>query len=197
MKRNLLFIVFASVVLNAWSQNVSEGSIGFLEFQESLIDVKFDFSQTKFEDGHDFDWWIEEATSKDVWENKTMPYITKKLINELNDNANEKYIYFTTNSDKADYTMIVTPLTLDKKGNNEIVFVFIDNKSNEVKLKLCNKAKGGKIGSFTNLQGDGFGAAGNSIGKFLKKNVKQKIKKTKNINWGFGITTKKEKEVIK
>ena len=34
MKRNLLFIVFASVVLNAWSQNVSEGSIGFLEFHE-------------------------------------------------------------------------------------------------------------------------------------------------------------------
>lgn len=188
-----ILLVIASVVK---AQTISEGNINFLDFQESLIEVKFDFSNTVFEDGHNYEWWISEVTSKEEWENKSMPYLSKKLLENINDKANDKNMYFTTSTDKANYTMIVAPISLNRKGNNQSKITFYEKDSNEAKVVFDITAKGGKIGSLTNLMGDGFGSVGSQLGKYLKKNVRQKVTKTKTINWGFGIKTSKEKEVI-
>ena len=116
-----------------------------------------------------------------VFRNNQQPeYDAEKELNEelmpqwqyisevANDKLNKKRVYFFPNSTDEEYTIIVTPHQIDKRGNME-GFCSIVNRQNELIVKFVLTGKGGRFGTMSNLWGDGFKSAGKNLANILQK----------------------------
>lgn len=91
-----------------------------------------------------------------------------KIVESVNDKLNGKQIYVLPNSPEQEYTIIVSPHQIDKKGNLE-AFCSIVNKDGEALVTFALVGKGGIFGTMSNLWGDGFKSAGKNLAETLQK----------------------------
>jgi len=84
-----------------------------------------------------------------------------------------------TVSDKPVVDMLISIENISRNGNTITAnYIYTNKESGNVLVAIQMTAKDGICGSFTNLMGDAFEEAGKKLGKYIKKNLKQK--KTKN-----------------
>lgn len=91
-----------------------------------------------------------------------------KMVESANEKLGGKQIYLLPNSPEQEYTIIVSPHQIDRKGNLE-AFCSIVNEDDEVVVKFVLTGKGGVFGTMGNLWGDGFKSAGKNLAKILQK----------------------------
>lgn len=70
---------------------------------------------------------------------------------------------------KANYVIYISPIKLDKKGNNETYFVLKELSSGEEIGRVLIEGDGGHMGSLGNLLGDGYKSSSRKLGRYLRK----------------------------
>lgn len=130
--------------------NATIGNEPYKDFIQSMIYKEGDDYPTKFDED--------------------MMDIISDFIEEYND-TNSPLILTTNKDTKATMTICVKFVSRD--GNSiDADYVFTDKESGNVLVSINMTAKDGRCGSFTNLMGDAFEAAGKKLGKYIKKNLK-------------------------
>jgi len=105
-----------------------------------------------------------------------MDGVIADFIDEYNDTNCTPIL---TVSDKPEISMLISIENISRNGNTITAnYIFTNKESGNVLVVIQMTAKDGRCGSFTNLMGDAFEEAGRKLGKYIKKNLKQK--KTKN-----------------
>ena len=94
------------------------------------------------------------------------------MVMSANEKLNKKQIFLLPNAIEQEYTIIVSPHDIDKKGNLE-AFCAIVNRNGKVLVKFALTGRGGIFGTMGNLWGDGFKSAGKNLAKVLDKNLKK------------------------
>lgn len=171
MKKFMLIAAAMVMTLAANAQKVIyEGKAPSLK-GERKINIKVDFSEMKI-DKKDVADWLEarqaeqpEYNAKDELEKELKPAVNEKLVEGVNDKLKKVNAYLTTNAN-ANYTVVVKPQQVAKKGNNVNKCLILDKSGNTV-IAFELTGKGGTFGSMSNLWGDGYGDAGKELGKIL------------------------------
>ncbi len=169
------FILFAMMLmaLPCYSQKLLSGSFT-LPAQEKYLIVDWDFSKTIFEKKYAEKEWIAMHGQKE-WEEATSEALTL-ILKKMNDKMERtRIIAIKKGSDlKAAYTLFISPISLDRKGNNKSLYILKMNSTGEEIGKCQLKGDGGHWGSLANLLGDGYEEAAGKMGKFIVKHNKMK-----------------------
>lgn len=174
MKRLLFISVFTLSVIDVSCQKLIEGSLDFLCFYTSDINVRWDFSNTKYEGCTDLKGFLEPKYTVQEWDRQLVPAATSIFLQNVNYHTNELGISFVYDRDYADYDMIIAPQTLNKKAKNTTNYTIKDRITGEVKAVIACNTDGGKIGfgSFGKLLKDAYDDAGNDVGSFIYRQTK-------------------------
>lgn len=172
--RNIIIFILLILSCNCGNaQQVTQGAISTLQRLRAAT-VRYDFSNAMvgnesykdfvqsmiYKEGDDFTTKFDE----DLVE------IISDFIEEYND-TNSPLILTTNKDTKATMTIYVKYISSD--GNKvEADYVFTDKETEKLLVSIQMTAKDGRCGSFTNLMGDAFEAAGKKLGKYIKKNLK-------------------------
>ena len=138
----------------------------------SKIGVVFDYSNTLFkglsyEDYCDLD----EDFPKDIKESEA------RFIMRFSDSLSKlrkRTYYYSKNLEKADYILKIVPNSLDNNGNYKGEAVIKDKEGNIVASFVKISCIGGRIGSFTNLIGDGYQNLAGLIGETIQSGINKK-----------------------
>lgn len=170
--KNLFIFVFIFATSNCFAQKVISGSFALPE-SETYLYVDWDFSETLFEKKYNEKEW--EAMNAGEW-TKAKSEALGFILNEMNEILKKsRIIVIQKGSDlKAEYTLYISAIKLDRKGNNKSFFILKKNDSGEEIGKAQIKGDGGHWGSLGNLLGDGYEEAARKMGSLLKKNNKLK-----------------------
>lgn len=171
--RKILFL-FASlfIALSAEAQKIMEGTAPSLK-GETKINLKIDFSETKIENRPIAE-WLEyrqaqqpDYNAEDELEKELKPTLKEKIVKAMNKKLDKQGAYVTLNG-SANYTLIVYPVSISKKGKNMNTCCILDKKGT-VLVKFSVSGSGGTFGSMSNLWGDGYSDSGKSIASFVEK----------------------------
>jgi len=81
----------------------------------------------------------------------------------------------SNNSVKSNYTMYIAPISLDRKGKNESLFILVNNETGENYGATKMRGFGGHFGSLGNLLGQGYKKAAPAVAlEFAKQNKNKK-----------------------
>lgn len=170
MSRKYLSLLLALFSVNCFAQKVVSGSFSALS-SEKAVSVRWDFGSTVFEKKFNEREW-ESLNGETEWrkaKNEAMAVILKCINEELK--KNHVYVVGENLSNECKYTIIVSPISLDRKGNNNSNYYLVDNNNVEVACVQI-KGDGGHWGSLGNLMGDGYEEAAKKLGKLIKKSVR-------------------------
>ena len=169
MKKTILLFaaMFFAVAMNA--QQVIEGEFPSL-VGEKKINLKIDYSQIRI-DNKSVDEWLEfrqaeqpEYNAKSELETELKPTVYEEISGAINDKLKKHNAYVV--ADGANYTVLVQPKDVARKGNNTNICSILDKDGN-ILVKFTVKGSGGHWGSMSNLWGDGYENSGKSIAKAL------------------------------
>ena len=90
------------------------------------------------------------------------------MVTACNEKLNKKNLFLLPEANEQEYTLIVSPQKIDRRGNLE-AFCYIVNSNDKVLVKFVLTGKGGIFGTMSNLWGDGFKSAGKNLAKILDK----------------------------
>lgn len=172
MKKTLLITFMALATLNSYAQKVIDGTFALLK-DEKFVTVAWDFSKTVFEKKFNEKEWADIHTPAE-WE-EAKKEAMEKILEEANGKLENATVYLvdaTTYKEKTNYTIIITPKTLDKKGNNLSNYVLRKNANSEEVAVIEIKGDGGHFGSLSNLLGDGYEEAARKLGKHIRNCLK-------------------------
>lgn len=95
-----------------------------------------------------------------------------ELVEEANKKLNKARTYLLADDHDQQYTIVIRPERLDKRGNQTDLVIIKDEKTGEELVKFRITGKGGIFGTMSNLWGDGFRSAGGNLAKILLKQLK-------------------------
>lgn len=177
-KRNFLLmsvLMLSAIAMSARDNVVVEGSFADLK-GISKFNIEIDWTYLHI-NGLNPEEWIKyrnaEQPSYDAEKeyNQELKPRWAEMVSSANDKLNKKQIYLLPNANEQKYKIIVSPHSIDKKGNLE-AFCTIVNSDNEIIVKFALTGRGGVFGTMGNLWGDGFRSAGKNLAKILDKNLR-------------------------
>lgn len=171
------FLLLAMLMLGTMATNARENIIvdgSFAKLQHvSKFNIDIDWTNIHI-NGLNLSEWLKtrnneqpEYDAESEYQHELKPRWTK-MVESANEKLSGKQIYLLPNSPEQEYTIIVSPHQIDRKGNLE-AFCSIVNNDDEVVVKFVLTGKGGMFGTMGNLWGDGFESAGKNLAKILKK----------------------------
>ncbi len=170
MKRVLFVLAAMLLTLSAGAQKIVEGSVPSLK-GETKINFKVDYSETKIENMSIEDWLDYRQTEQpdynaaDELEKELKPTLQSEIVGALNKKLQKKGVTLTTKG-TAKYTLVVSPISITKKGKNRNLCSLVDaNGKTLVKFEVSGR--GGTFGSMDNLWGDGYENSGKTIASFV------------------------------
>ena len=175
MKKIALILMAIMVTLTTDAQKILDGSIPSLK-GEGKINLKIDFSETKIDNKSIADWLeYRQATqpkydAKKELENELKPVVQEKVIKSLNNKLSKKGAFVTLNGN-AKYTLLVKPVSVSMKGDNNNDCYILDEFGN-ILVKFHVSGSGGHWGTMSNLWGDGYEDSAKSIASFVMKYFK-------------------------
>ena len=165
-------LMLCTMATNARDNIIVEGSFAKLQ-TVNKFNIDIDWSNIHV-NGLNLSEWIRfrnneqpSYDAEDEYQHELKPTWVK-MVDSANDKLNSKQIFLLPNSPEQDYTIIVSPHQIDRKGNLE-AFCSIINRNDEVLVKFVLTGKGGMFGTMSNLWGDGFKSAGKNLAKILQK----------------------------
>ncbi len=140
---------------------------------ETKINLRFDYSNTKI-DNRQIAEWLEYRQAEqpgydavNELEKGIKPTLQGMVAKAINSKLKKKGAFVTTNG-SANYTVLVCPITISKKGSNTNT-CYILNKDGDVLMEFTVKGRGGRWGSMSNLVGDGYADSGKDIASLVAK----------------------------
>lgn len=172
MKRLFLF-VFLFVSITGYAQKLLSGSFVLPE-SEKYIEVDWDCSKTVFDKKYNETEWKSIIGEKD-WNNAKSEALAF-ILNKMNDEMKKSRLIAVKSGEnlQSSYVLYISPLTLDKKGNNVTLYILKEKKTGAELGRLRKKGDGGHWGTLANLLGDGYEEAASDIGGYIKKHNKVK-----------------------
>ncbi|GEM_PF-522191 len=173
---SLLLLLILGITGKA--QEIVQGSFSSLS-DAHAVSVRFDFESStvdglplsdfieneSFEEGDSY----KDAFAKDLRE------IVGDFIEEFNDTNCPMLL---TVSDSPKILLTVSCSSISRKGNEvKCLYSFTNKDDDAVIASISMTSKDGRVGSFTNLMGDAFEKAGKDLGCYIKKMIKQELKK--------------------
>lgn len=143
---------------------------------EKKINLVVDFSEMTIDDKNVADWLKARQAeqpdydAKNELENELKPSILEHVVDGVNSKLKSAKAYVAVNT-KTDYTVVVKPLQIKRKGTNVNKCSVVDKNGNTL-VAFEVKGKGGTFGSMANLFGDGYKDSGKNLGKILASYVK-------------------------
>lgn len=161
MKKYIIIILCQVFTVQLFGQKIIEGSLNFQKSQkEANVDTRWDFSETRYVEGS-LESFLSSKYTVEEWESKYLPIAIGQIVASINKCTSEFGFNFSSNGEKAKYEMIVAPISLSKKGNNDILFTIREKIGNDtlVVIQSIIDFKWSKP----------FEVVGKNIGKFMKK----------------------------
>jgi hypothetical protein len=180
MKKILLVMLFFSSQI-VHGQEIISGSF------DDIVDARktnlvIDWSKMKIA-GMDPEDWIRyrqetkpEIDARIELEDQLKPLLHQMFLPNCNKKTYKRNFILVRNK-VTPYTLIISPLEIDAKGNNICDYDFTETESGKSLLKIEMKTKGGLIGSISNLWRDAFELAGDEFGDYLDSKLKKARKK--------------------
>lgn len=98
-----------------------------------------------------------------------------EMITEANDKLNKKHYYLFADDEYIyDYTLVVQPIHIDKKGNQLVLCIIKHEADDREVVRFSVNGRGGVFGTMSNLWGDGFRSSGKAMAKMLIKYLPKK-----------------------
>ena len=170
MKKLFIFLVvcLSSLGMNAQNnqryyaeEGEKSGTFTLPESEKYLL-LKFDFSNTVFEDKYnEADWAL--LNGKESWEEAKQDALGR-IVELMNREMTKTRIIMVldkmgvsgNSGIKPNYTLFITPISYFKNGKNKSNYVIKNNETGEILGIIETKGSGGHFGSLGNLLGDGF-----------------------------------------
>lgn len=172
MKKYLMAFAALLVTLTAGAQQIN-GSLDPLKGQ-SRLNIVEDWSRLRICD-MDRAAWIKyrntEQPSYDAeqeFNTELQPRLRRDMLPEVNGKLNKKHLYLTQEPELK-YTLVIVPLTIDKKGNQQVECILRETATGKEIANIKINGKGGTFGTMASLWGDGFRSSGEKLGKLLLK----------------------------
>jgi len=167
MKKLMLLIAATLISVAAFAQEFGEPTMLRPIYGTSTINVIVDFSKAEII-GFPYE---ERQEAIDDWA-RDRQEIYEDFVENLNDRLEGRRDRLVAGDyPSAEYTIVVTPKTVTLNGYVTATIQYMKNlgEFGELFYSYDAKGKGGKLGTFTNLVGDGF----DSIAKVIAKDLKQ------------------------
>lgn len=170
MKKILIFLLLLATAVGATAQIVTKGDMPSLR-GEHKIRVVFDYSEQTISQMTIGDWLEFRQNEQPQYnaeyelENELKPSLEEAFIEAVNDKLRRVFARLVVN-EETNYTLIVIPLNVQRKGNNDTYCTLTDNKGNEI-VSFTTSGRGGTFGTMANLWGDGFKSVGKKVGALL------------------------------
>ena len=178
MKTQKRFFIIASMlmlsvfVMNARDNIVVEGT--FMNIPRvSKFNVEIDWTNT-YINGLTPDEWIRYRNAEQPAYDAEQEYQNElkprwmDMVTACNEKLNKKNMFLLPDAPEQEYTLIVSPQKIDRRGNLE-AYCYIVNSNDKVLVKFALTGKGGIFGTMSNLWGDGFKSAGKNLAKIILK----------------------------
>ena len=186
----------------AIAQKLTQGSLDFLTTKKTVIEVRWDFSQTKFNPGNTLDKFLPREVTQEDWENDVLQNSMHAFITSINEQTCDYNMLFSTKSDEAQYEMIIAPISLNNYAKHNATYTIKEKSTNEIKAVIENKESGSfEYASMKSLLPNEFGKAGSDVGRFLKKSyskifssdnrLKSYLKNVRVLNYRFDYSQSK------
>lgn len=120
--------------------------------------------------------WIERRNAEQPNFDAEKEYESELLprINDFVARANkemENVNLFISSKPKRKYTLYLRPQNITSNGDNTIECVIKETATGKTMVEFVVNGKGGRIGSMSNLWGDGMRSAGKKFGKFICRHL--------------------------
>lgn len=177
MKR-ILFLLLSLLIINAYAGDElpSEAFIPLKNIHR--IDVEVDWSSLKI-DSLSQEEWIEmrqkenpKYDAKVELEKQLKPQLISCGIPKANEQLVEYNLKFVRYQDTS-ISIIIIPLTINKKGKWECEFKFVKNDTKEKFARFHLSGSAHSLGSLQTKWETIYGNVGYSLGRFLKKKIKE------------------------
>ena len=126
---------------------------------------------------------LSEADNSDLmgrseWE-KAKTTLRKQFLLAVEESLGKKSLYlFGPDDTKSEYRIIFQVNTIEKDGDIKGTFILFPINDNRPFASVELSGKGGRIGDFLNLMGDGHRSIGDDFGKFLKSSISKRSPKS-------------------
>lgn len=177
MKRSLFLFFCLTLAYSTFAQKLIQGTLDFLKYKDSVIEVKWDISQTEFSSGGTLVDFLSPDVTIEEWDNELLPNAINAFIINNNNRASDYGLTFSLQNDAAQYEMIVAPQTLKKKTKCNTKYTIRKKETGETMAVFENIVSGS---SPISLLIDIFDVAGNNMGNFFMKFFKTSIKNEDN-----------------
>ncbi len=180
MEKTRRIIVMMSIVMlsmlamNSCNKLIIKGS--FAEVQRvNKFNIEMDWSKIHINGLTPYEWIRFRNAEQPIFDAEEEYQTELKprwidMVDACNDELNEKQVYLFPNDSRQYYKLIVTPLQIDRNGNIKALCTIKDYNS-RVLVIFALTGEGGRVGSMSNLWGDGFKSAGKNLAKILEKNL--------------------------
>ena len=170
MGKIVLVMLLSLMTTSSSAQKVISGSFSALS-SEKAVSVKWDFGSTVFEKKYNEREW-ESINGEAEW-NKAKNEAMSLILKCINEELKKAHVYVVGEnlSNECKYTILVSPINLDRKSNNKSNYYLVDKNNTEIACVQI-KGDGGHWGSLGNLLGDGYEEAAKKLGKLIKKSVR-------------------------
>lgn len=167
MKKLFLIATILCVSVSCYSQKV-EGTFSIPD-SEKFIAVDWDWSQTVIDKKFSEKEWA-AVNGDSYWEKAKLENLVMitRVMNEPLEKARVSVVS-PESSMKTAYTLYICPISYNKKGDNYSDYVLKENSTGLVIGRCQLKGAGGRIGTVSNLLGDGYEEAALKMGKILMK----------------------------
>jgi hypothetical protein len=167
-----IITLIISTICNA--QTLEKGSLSFLN-GETKLNVVIDYSKGNIK-GMTEEEFIKASCAtaregdgwRDVWNNKAKSELKAKFIFTMNSGMVGSGLY-GGNYDDAKYTLTIVIFSIDARGTTIADAIITETGKSGVLAKTRINGKGGRIGTFVNLTGDGFKRAGTHMASIIRK----------------------------
>lgn len=167
MKKLLLISTVLLLSVSCYSQKVA-GTFSIPE-NEKFIAIQWDWSQAVIDNKLSEKEWA-TVNGEDYWEEAKAEILVMitSIMNEPLEKARVSVISPESKMNTA-YTLYICPITYSKKGNNYSDYILKENSTGREIGRCQLKGVGGRIGTVSNLLGDGYEEAAHKMGTILKK----------------------------
>ncbi len=176
MKKYLISLLSLLLCTTAWAGNKVTIDLTCLNGQ-TMINFDLDWSQLKVKSMSIDDWVaFRQAEQPEYDALEELEKQCKPQVKELTQKVNkklEKIPLALAKKEGCKYTLRIVPLNIDNKGNNELQCTIVENESQKIIADFVVKGEGGHWGSMSNLWGDGFEHAGETLGNLIYKAIKK------------------------
>lgn len=167
MKKLFLISTILFLSVSCYSQKVA-GTFSIPE-DEKFIAVEWDWSQAVIDKKLNEKEWA-AVNGEDYWEKAKQENLVMiiRIMNEPLEKARVSVISPDSKMQTA-YTLYICPITYSNKGDNYSDYILKESRTG-LEIGRCQlKGSGGRIGTVSNLLGDGYEEAAYKMGTILKK----------------------------